>query len=108
MRGPGWLCRLTPHGNRFSQRKGEGQPVPLSIAEERSFAYSVIEAEIEESARRVHLLRTEETEVAPASTLEALTDGFSRDSRVRYLVVDAEHRRLTADFDRMMIASEPD
>jgi hypothetical protein len=107
--GPDWSCRFTPHGNRFSQRRDEGEPVLLSTASDRSDGLFVEEAEIQEAARRVHLTRTA---VEPGShrgtSLSALTQGFPDDARVRSIVVQVGEHRLTAEFDRMMIASTPD
>lgn len=108
LRGFGWACRLTPHGNRFSQRRNEGRAVALRVAEARSSAYLVTEAEIEESARRVHFTRIEDTEMTASSTLKTLMEGFDADSHIRSLVVEVQHRRITADYDRMLLASEPD
>jgi hypothetical protein len=106
--GDGWMCKLTPLGNRFSQRRGEGSPIQLRTARDRSGPYAVAEAELEEFTRRVHLIRTEETEPRPATTLDALTEGFSEESHVRRLVIRVKNQNLSADFDRMLLASEPD
>ncbi len=62
LRGPGWICQFTPHGNRFSQRRNEGDLVSLAEVARRTEGLLVEDAEIEEAARRVQLTRTELTD----------------------------------------------
>jgi len=107
--GPDWSARFTPHGNRFSQRHDEGDPLPLSTASARSDALLVEEAELQEATRRVHLTRTTvEALDNRGYALRDLVQGFPDDARVRSLVVRIAGNRLTAEFDRMILGSTPD
>lgn len=107
--GATWACKFTPHGNRFSQRRDEGPAVPLTTVTTRSEGLFVDEAELEEADRRVHLSRKAVDPAAhQAATLPVLAAGFAEDARVRSLVVQVGQHRLTAEFDRMMLASDPD
>ena len=104
--GPEWECRFTPHGNRFSQRKDEGRPVPLAEADRRSALYRVKEAKIDETVRQVAL-----EAVGPdqqLGSLRGLAAGFADDVAVRTLAVLLEDSVITADFDRMMVGAAPD
>lgn len=107
--GPEWVCRFTPLGTRFPPRHGHGEAISLAAAHVRSDGFIVDETEIEEPARRVSYTRTA---AAPANyagaTLATLTQGAPSDARIRRLVVRQSSRRLTADFERMMLSSDPD
>ena len=109
LRGPEWQCRFTPHGNRFSQRRDEGQPVPLAEADRRSAAYLVEEAKIDEAARQLVLRRKD---VGPAQqlgrSLRDLAVGFADDAAVRTIAVRIDNSLMTVDFERMMVGAEPD
>ena len=109
LRGPEWECRFTPHGNRFSQRRDEGQPVPLAEADRRSAAYLVEEAKIDEAARQLVLSRKD---VGPAQqlgrSLRDLAVGFADDAAVRTLAVLLRNSLMTVDFERMMVGADPD
>ena len=109
LRGPFWECRFTPHGNRFSQRKDEGQPVSLAEADRRSAAYLVEEATMDEAARQVALSRKA---VDPAQqlgrSLRDLAGGFADDAAVRTITVLLGDSLMTADFGRMMVGADPD
>lgn len=107
--GPDWDCRMTPSGNRFSQRRDEGKAVPLEQASARSLDYRVVEAEFDEKARQVSLSRKAAQPGAPSQrTLEELAEGFDPSSQVRKLTVVSEASRLTVDFERMLVGADPD
>ena len=109
LRGPEWECRFTPHGNRFSQRKSEGLPVPLYEADRRSEAYLVEEAEIDEATRQILLSRKAvDPAQRPGTSLRDLAGGFDYDATVRTITVLLGVSLMKADFDRMMVGSEPD
>ena len=109
LRGPEWECCFTPHGNRFSQRRDEGQPVPLAEADRRSAACLVEEAKIDEAARQLVLSRKA---VDPAQqlgrSLRDLAVGFADDAAVRTIAVLIGNSLVSADFDRMMVGAKPD
>lgn len=109
LRSPEWVCRFTPHGRRFSQRKQEGLPLSLYEAHMRSEAFSVEEAEIVEANRQAVLSRKA---VDPAQRLGTsfydLADGFDRDATVRTITVLLDDSLMKVDFDRMMVGAKPD
>ena len=108
LRGPEWECRFTPHGNRFSQRRDEGRPVPLAEADRRSATYRVQEAKIDEAARQVTLSRKADGPDQYLGSLRDLAAGFAEDVAVRTITVLLDDSAITADFDRMMVGADPD
>ena len=109
LRGPEWECRFTPHGNRFSQRRDAGRPVPLAEADRRSAAYLVEEAKIDEAARQVLLSRKAvDPDQQLGRSLRDLAVGFADDAAVRTIAVLLGDSLVTADFDRMMVGADPD
>ena len=109
LRGPEWECRFTPHGNRFSQRRDEGRPVPLAEADRLSAAYLVEEAKIDEAARQVVLSRKAvDPDQQLGRSLRDLAVGFADDAAVRTIAVLLGDSLVTADFDRMMVGADPD
>jgi hypothetical protein len=109
LNGPDWLCRFTPHGNRFSQRREEGHTVPLDVASARTDGLLVEEAEIEEATRRVQLTRkVTSVQVRSDKSLVALAEGFSGDARVRKIGLRVANHVLTAEFERMTLGAAPD
>ncbi len=107
--GGDWRCQLTPQGNRFSQRHSQGSPVSLREANQRSKGLRIGGAEIHEASRLVRLTRIE-TETAPRhfASLDSLTEGFEDDDQVRKVVVEVGGSEVEADFDRMLLSSDPD
>ncbi len=109
LRGPEWECRFTPDGNRFSQRRDEGEPVPLAEVDYRSMDHRVEEVEIDEAARQVVVSRKT---VDPAQrlgpSLRDLAAGFADDAVVRTITVRLGNGLVKADFDRMMVGADPD
>lgn len=107
--GPDWICRMTPMGNRFSQRREQGAAVSLDEASLRSYDYRVEEAEFDEVRRQVSLSRKSLDPAAPSPrTLQDLAKGFEPSAQVRRLTVLAGMSRLTADFERMLVGADPD
>jgi hypothetical protein len=104
--GPDWVCRFTPHGNRFSQRKDRGPAVSLDAASARTAGLIIEEAEIEDENRTFQVRRkaTMPSDYRQAS-LTALASGITP-ALVRELVIQSGNDRLTVDFDRMMVWSE--
>ena len=109
LRGPEWACRFTPDGNRFSQRRDEGRPVPLVEVDLRSADYLIEEVEIDEAARQVVVSRKT---VDPAQrlgpSLRDLAVGFADDAAVRTISVLLGDSLMKADFHRMMVGADPD
>lgn len=107
--GPNWVCRFTPHGNRFSQRKDIGQPIDLTEAGLRSTAYRIEEVQIDEAAREA-VLSHKATDPAQqlGGSLQDLAAGFADDAAVRTIAVFLGDSLLRADFDRMMVSAQPD
>lgn len=108
LRGPGWLCRFTPLGTRFSQRRDEGATVSLAEAAQRTAQMVVDNAELDEAERRVQLSRTptDLTQHPGPATLNNLAAGFADDSAVRSVTIIRGQHRFTADFDRMLVRSD--
>lgn len=106
--GPDWVCRFTPHGNRFSQRRNEGQTIPLVAAAARTAGLRVEEVVIEDANRTLQVRRkvSSPSQSEPAS-LKALASGLAA-AAVRELVIQSGNDLLTVDFDRMMVWSEED
>lgn len=106
LQGPDWVCRFTPAGQRFSQRKSEGTPIALDTAEARSAGLIIEEAEIEDADRTLQVRRKA---AAPSNyqqaSLAALAAGISA-ALVRELVIQSGSDSLTVEFDRMMVWSE--
>lgn len=110
LRGPEWICRFTPHGNRFSQRKNIGRPITLSEADKRSTGYRIDDVRIEEATREVVLSRkdTDHSQPLGGRSLQDLAAGFADDAAVRAISVFLGESLMTADFDRMMVGADPD
>ena len=109
LRGQEWECRFTPHGNRFSKRKDQGQPIPLAEADLRSAAYRIVETEIDEATRQVFLSRkSADPAQEMRGSLRALAAGFPDHAAVRTITVFFGHSDMTADFGRMMVGADPD
>ncbi len=108
--GPDWRCRFTPLGNRFSQRRGMGRPIPLAKAAIRSAAYQIEEVRIDEATRQVVLSHkdTDHSQRISERSLRDLATGFADESAVRTITVSFGGSLMTADFDRMMVGAEPD
>ncbi len=107
--GPDWDCRMTPHGNRFSQRRGEGPLLSLDEASVRSRDFRVEEATFDETSRQVSLRRkAAESGASSILSLQELADGFEPSAQVRRLTVLSGNSRLTADFERMLVGADPD
>lgn len=107
LRGPGWLCRFTPLGTRFSQRRDEGATVSLAEAVDRTAQMVVDDAELDEAERRIQLTRTpaDPTQHPGPATLTNLAAGFGVDAAVRSVTIIRGQHRFTADFDRMLVRS---
>ena len=110
LRGPEWKCRFTPHGNRFSQRRDIGRPIPLTEADMRSAAYRIEEVRIDEATRQVVLSRkdTNRFQQLRGRSLRDLAAGFADDAAVRTIAVFFGRSLMTVDFDRMMVGADPD
>ena len=109
LRGQGWECSFTPHGNRFSKRKDQGQPISLAEADLRSAAYRIVETKIDEATRQVVLSRksADPTQQMGVS-LRDLAAGFPDHAAVRTITVLFGQSEIKADFDRMMVGADPD
>lgn len=108
LRGPGWQCRFTPLGTRFSQRRDEGATVSLAEAAQRTAEMVVDDAELDEAERRIQLTRTptDPAQHPGPATLNNLAAGFAADSAVRSVSIIRSQHRFTADFDRMLVKSD--
>jgi hypothetical protein len=107
--GPDFVCRFTPHGNRFSQRRGQGNPVSRAVAAERTERYRVVEASVEEEARSIRFERkVGDPAQHRAATVDDLTRGTDANSLIREVAIATTRGALTVDFGRMLVAAEPD
>lgn len=104
--GADWVCRFTPHGNRFSQRRNEGHAIPLVTAATRTAGLRVEEAVIEDANRTLQVRRKVSLpSQSEQASLNALASGIAA-AAVRELVIQSGNDSLTVDFDRMLVWSE--
>lgn len=106
LRGPDWVCRFTPAGQRFSQRRSKGAPIALDAAVARSAGLIIEEAAIEDADRMLQVRRKAATPSNyQQASLAALAAGIPV-ALVRELTIRSGSDSLSVEFDRMMVWSD--